>query len=212
MKQNNLLFSFFIAVAMFSITIPNIFSKTFNNENEKKEVASYDMKTRYDAQVYVRQMETYDVDLLWSDLHWIFVYEGDITNPTKSIWMTKTNYDNHRGSYSDNIYNNEIIKNIKQYSNLDIASVYVTNKSKFNVGVVASIKQIDNITNHNNLAELKISKDGGVSYDNKIKLVSLLKNTKELFLIKPMTTKYVNNSNNTVNVIGKLKLLFTKSL
>ena len=211
MKRKKLLSSFLVGVTMFSMTMPNIFAQTYTNQEETSGTSSYDMNTRYDAKEYVRPIETYNVDIVWNDLHWIFVYEGDIANPDKSIWMTKDNYDSRRTSNDDNLYNYDILNNIQQYSDLDTANIYVVNNSDFQVDVVASIEQVDNITNYDNSAELKVSKASDISYDNE-NLVSLGKNANGLFLVKPTATRYVNDSDTSVNVTGEIKLSFSKSM
>lgn len=211
MKVKKILSGLLVTSTMFAVTMPNVYAQTYVNGDNTKDNSNYSMDTTYESGTYVEQIETYNVELDWDDLHWVFIYDGNITNPTSSVWLTKTNYDSRRGGADVNDFNHTILSNIAQYKNLDTVGIDVTNKSVFAVNIAASIEQKNNVENYTNAAGLQVSKSNDLTYGNQATLSSLANNANGSFVVKPTATRFVNNTGTTANVTGEVKLTFTKS-
>ena len=173
------------------------------------------MDTIYDSEIYVAPIESYDVDLSWDDLHWVFVYEGDITNPVRKVWLTKENYDTLNENSQQptlNDKNGEILDNINNLASPGV-NIVIQNNSSFALDVSATIEQIANVANYTNAAGLQIGVDLGenTTYASEASVSALSSNTDTKFIVKPTATRFVNNTGNTANVTGEVNLTFTKS-
>ena len=196
---------------IFIITIPNVnASNTYTNDDVTSSPSSYSVNTTYEAGTYIPPIEAYNVDLEWDDLHWIFIYSGDIKNPTKKVWMTKADYEAFRNGTDPNEFNLTILNNINQYKNYDEVQIMVTNHSGFAVDILASIEQKSNI-NYTNSAALKINNTNNSTWDDSAQISGLSHDNSSYFKIKPQASRFVNDSGTTVNVNGEVKLTFTKS-
>ena len=185
-----------------------------DNSTAIDEDKDYDISTKYESTAYVAPVETYDVDLSWDDLHWVFVYEGDITNPTKNVWLTKEKYEEVRADMQleENELNGAILENANNLQNPTV-SITVENNSDFAVDVLAAIEQKNNVENYTNPAGLQIAVDvpENVTYGNQANISALANSATASMLIKPTVSRFVNNTGATANVLGEVKITFTKT-
>lgn len=200
-----------LSTILFSLLIASVSAKTYTNDDETNKTSSYSMDTIYEAGTYVELIETYNVEIDWDDLHWVFIYDGNITNPTKSVWLTKASYDSYRGNTDVNEFNHTVLNNISQYKNLETVTIDVKNNGSFSVNILATIEDTNNNENYTNAAGLQVSKANVISYDKEANLTSLETNAEGSFLVKPTAERFVNDSGKKANVTGEVKLTFTKA-
>lgn len=208
MTQKKIMLGLLLTYAGISLNV--YAANTYTNDDETNSPSNYSVNTTYEAGTYIPPIETYNVDLEWDDLHWIFIYSGDITNPTTKVWMTKAEYDALRNGSDPNEFNLTILNNINQYKNHDEVQIMITNHSGFTVNVLASIEQKSS-TNYTNSAMLKINNINNSTWDSSSHINGLAHNSNSHFKIKPQAPRFVNDSGTTVNVTGEIKLTFTKS-
>ena len=208
MTKKEILIGIFLVI-VFAIQNVNA-ANTYTNDDITSSPSNYSVNTTYEAGTYIPPTEAYNVDLEWDDLHWIFIYSGEITNPTTKIWMTKAKYDSLRNGTDPNEFNLTIINNTNQYKNHDEVQIMVTNHSDFSVNILASIEQKSD-TNYTNSASLKINDMNSSTWDDFAQISGLVHEENGYFKIKPQASRFVNDSGTTVNVNGEVKLTFTKS-
>lgn len=175
---------------------------------------NYDIPTAYDSEIYVAPVEVYDVNLSWDDMHWVFVYEGDITNPARKVWVTKEAYNTIKDE--NNLENNELNGHIlDSVDDLEqpTVSISVENKSSFAVDVSASIAQKNNVQNYTNPAGLEIAVDLGNNseFGSQATANGVLTNASTKLLVMPKATRYVNNDGAPATVAGEVVLTFAKT-
>ena len=205
MKQKRMLSSFLVIAIMFAMNITNVFAQTYKNDDATNESSSYSVNTRYEAVGYQPTIETYDVDLSWDDLHWIFVYEGDIKNPDSSVWLTKENYD------SANMTAKQIIEGISNWVNKDKIEISVKNNSGFTINVTANVAQ-KSTDNYTNSSVLRIARENdSLNYGASASINGLVNGANDKFIVKPTSTRFVNDSGTPTDVTGEVNLVFTKS-
>jgi hypothetical protein len=184
-----------------------------DNYNGLTDDSNYGIDTSYDSANYEAPYESYDIDLSWDDLHWVFVFEGEITNPTREVWVTKEYYDEigNTEQLSSNELNGEILDSINDLENSTVR-IIVENNSAFEVDVYGSIEQKSN-ENYTNAAGLKIAVDEAenITFENQAEALNLSKGNNMNLLVKPTATRYVNDSGVTTTVTGEIKLTFSKS-
>lgn len=182
------------------------------NGNTFDEDSNYDLPTTYDSEIYIAPMETYDVDLSWDDLHWVFVYEGDITNPSKKVWLTKVAYEEIKANSQQTVLNElngEILNSISSLETPEV-DVIVENNSTFAVDVAATVENINGEEDYTNAAGLQVAVENG-TYASSASIQALATNTNAKLQVKPTATRFVNNTGATANVSGEVKITFAKS-
>lgn len=209
MKTDKILSRLLVGFIVLNIIVPNVFAaNNYTNDDVTSNISNYSVNTKYEAGTYIEPIEVYNIDLTWEDLHWVFIYSGDITNPSNSVWMTKNFYESCLSS-DTNTLNQTILNNIDSYRSHEVVEMNVVNNSNFAVNILASVEQIDNL-NYTNPAELKIAKTGEQLWSSQASINGLAKSNNSTFLIKPTATRFVNNTGATANVTGEVKLTFTK--
>ena len=195
---------FLVNTLVLIMTMPNVFAQIDSYSNPTNQTSNYDVSTIYEAVGYQPLVETYSVDLSWDDLHWVFVYEGDITNPNASVWLTKEYYD------SIHMTAKQIIERISDFANMDKREISVSNNSGFAINVTANVEQKSSAV-YTNSAGLKITRQGNNSnYDVTANITNLTSNGSDTFIVKPTSRRFVNDSGILANVAGEVKLVFTK--
>lgn len=201
----------FLAWVFIFAAIPNVLAhNSYTNEDETSSPSNYSVNTTYEAGTYIPPIEVYNIDLEWDDLHWIFIYSGNITNPTSKVWMTKAEYDSYRNGKDSNEFNLIVLNNINQFKDHDVAQINITNHSVFDVNISATIEDKVN-ANYTNSAVLQVATENNSNWNNQSTINNLSNNSSSYFKIKPQSARFVNDSGTTVNVLGEVKLTFTKS-
>ena len=168
--------------------------------------------TTYESKVYTAPVETYDVDLSWDDLHWVFVYEGDASNPSRHVWLTKEAYDtlsNDMAGLSSNEVNGAILNS----SNLEKPklNIAVANHSAFALNVAGSVKEITGDSKYTNPAGLKFALEAETpSYAETVN-TNLATNGNANLFVKPTATTFVNATGVSTTVTGEVVLTFAKA-
>lgn len=180
--------------------------------NETSQTTTTDIDTTYESASYTAPVEMYDIDLSWDDLHWVFVYQGEASNPTNYVWLTKEAYDALYAS-SSALSSNEINGEILGMSNLPTPelTISVENHSVFAVDVAGTVNN-KNVANYTNPAGLKMAlKTNTPSYDTTANIPALTTNASADLLVKPTAVRFVNNAGVSTNVTGEVTLTFTKT-
>ena len=196
----------FLLVEILSVIIvPCVYADTYTNDDPTSETSNYGVDTIYEAAGYKQPaLEVYNIDLSWDDLHWVFVYEGDITNPNSSIWIAKEYYD------SANLLPKDIIADIDNWKDKDKREITVINNSGFSVNVEATVEHRSNL-NYVNSAHLKVARfSDNLIFEENASITNLSNNMNGKFVVKPTSTSFVNNTGTTTSVTGEVYLTFTK--
>ena len=183
--------------------------------NETDDTTNVDINTTYESAPYTAPVEMYDINLSWDDLHWVFVYEGEASNPSRYVWLSKEAYETLYASMptlSTNEINGEILNDMDNLDDPDL-NIAVENRSVFAINVVGSVETKNNVDNYTNPAGLKIALETTepMTYANSASISALSTNTNANLLVKPTAVRFVNNDGVSTNVTGEVKLTFTKS-
>ena len=186
----------------------------YNAVTSENENVNVEIDTTYESTAYTSPVEMYDVDLSWDDLHWVFVYEGDITNPTNNVWLSKEAYDALNASMSnlsENEVNGAILNDIDNLAAPDL-NIDVINHSVFAVNIAGSVEQKTN-ANYTSSAGLQIALEvpENITYATTANISALATNANANLLVKPTAARFVNDAGVSVNVSGEVKLTFTKA-
>lgn len=184
-------------------------------DDESNDSTGTDVNTSYDSAAYVSSVETYDVNISWDDLHWVFVYEGDVTNPVRSVWVTKEYYDTvgvEKQHLSVNELNGDILDNTPNLAEPKLGIV-VENNSVFAVDLTATVESVSN-TNYTNPAGLQVAIESTTTsaYASEASTTNLTTGNTVNVLVKPTATRFVNDTGATANVTGEVALTISKSV
>lgn len=213
MKSKKILPGLLAVTTMFTMTMPSVFAQTYNVDSQADNASNYEVDTSYESREYEAPIETYDIDINWDDLHWVFVYEGDITEPTREVWVTKENYNtiSENEQLTSNELNGYILDNVIDSQN-SIIDIDINNNSVFAVNILASIEQKNSET-YTTSAGLKIAVNDSenITYADSATVSNLTTRASASLLVKPTATSFVNTTGTTASVTGEVNLTFTKS-
>lgn len=222
MKEKKLLTSLLVGATMFAMTIP-VFAQQENATSSNQTIDTQYSTVEHEVQVPV---ETYDVSITWNNLHWIFVYEGSPSNPTRYQWITENNYAELATEYNTQDSKAEAVlegnyttdyswKNAPEY-----AWLMVMNNDSGAINASASVGQKANQTDYTSPANLQVAyNDGvGINYSAVPSLNYSTTSTKSnlgyhgmvYFWVKPTVDRYVNNTGNIASVAGEIEFTFSK--
>ena len=183
-----------------------------SNYNETNADTDYGVDTEYESVVYVAEVETYDVNITWDDLHWVFVYEGDVTSPVRKAWVTKDYYDtlsDEKSYLTANEINGDILDSGANLA-APVLGMVVENNSTFSIDVEASIEDIVGNDNYTNAAGLKLSTDS-TTFDTTASISALATSTNANIFIKPTVESFVNTTGATASVTGEVTISISKT-
>jgi len=215
MKGKKMLGGFLVGATMFALTTPSVFAIEADYTGQTTDTTGQNLDTTYRTAEYVAPVEYYDIDISYNDLNWVFVYEGDITNPNDSVWVnSETYYLNTSGKEGDTL--NEARKTLLDYDLDPAIAIDVTNNSGFDVD--AQAKVVDKTNEEADykysaglqLAVGDINNDFGTFQSETVNATVSNTSTKK-FGVKPTATKFVNDVAGTVQVIGEVNLTFSKA-
>ena len=173
----------------------------------------YGVDTEYESVAYVNSVETYDVNITWDDLHWVFVYEGEITSPVRKAWVTKDYYDTtstEKSYLTANEINGDILDNSANLP-APVLGMVVENNSTFAVDVAAAIEDINGNENYTNAAGLKLSTDSTI-FDTTASVSALANSASANIYVKPTTEAFVNTTGATASVTGEVTISISKTV
>ena len=173
---------------------------------------NYGVDTEYESAAYVTSVETYEVNITWDDLHWVFVYEGEIASPVRKAWVTKEYYDTtstEKSYLSANEINGDILDNVASLP-APVLGMVIENNSTFAVDVEAAIENVSNNDNYTNAAGLKLSADS-TNFDTTASLPALANSASANIYVKPTTEAFVNTTGATASVTGEVTISISKT-
>jgi len=182
--------------------------------NTSEQNVNVGIDATYESAIYTAPVETYDIDLSWDDLHWVFVYEGDPSTTNNYVWLTKEKYDEESASMPDlssNDVNGAILADKLDMPEPTL-NIAISNHSVFAVDIAGSVESKNGVTNYTNSAGLQIAlEETTPSYTGTVNVVGLACNGNANLLVKPTATRFVNDSGLTATVEGEVKLIFSKA-
>ncbi len=195
-------------------TIEPDYYEGINDNVVEKPTVDVGINTKYESTVYTAPIETYDVDLSWDDLHWVFVYEGTAANPTKQVWLSIDAYETFRANnstLSSNEVNGKILSQVNNLAAPDL-NIAITNHSVFAVNVVGTVEAQNDVINYTNSAGLKIALDEvNPTYNATVNVNGLATNANANLLVRPTATRFVNDNGVSTTVAGEVNISFTKA-
>ena len=196
------------------VIAPDNYNPVSGNTDEAKVIDEI-IQTTYESTSYTAPIETYDINLSWDDLHWVFVYEGNANEPVRSVWLSKEAYEEYsanRPTLSSNEVNGSILDDVDN-NNLTVTpelNIAVSNHSVFTVVAACSVEEKTGVTNYTNPAGLKIAVEGDEPTYAGTANTDLATNANVNLLVKPTASRFVNNDGVSAVVTGEVRFTFTK--
>lgn len=167
--------------------------------------------TEYASAQYA-SVDTYDVNITWDDLHWVFVYEGNIASPDRKVWVTKEYYDttsDQKSYLNANGINGYILENAANLT-APVLGIVVENNSDFAVDVQAAIENITGNDKYTNAAGLQLSTDSS-TFATTASILDIANGADANILVKPTAESFVNTTGDTASVTGEVTISISKT-
>ena len=214
MKGKKLLSSLLVGATMFAMTVQSVSAEPYNAETT--DTTGKSINTEYRTAEYIGEVEYYNVDIDYDDLYWTFVYEGDITNPDKGVWTSTSAYNLATNGKEGNELESEKRYILDHQVDNTVIFLKVTNNSGFKVNAQAEVvDKVETGTTYTTSAGLQIAFSDDYAelgtFQSEPLIKTLSNEAYQRYGVRPTATRFVNDSGDTAQVAGEIKLTFSKA-